>query len=93
LSPNVRMASAELLNRHLAAVIDLHGQLKQANWNVRGPTFIAIHKLLDTVAGEAESYSDLIAERAPGLGSVAAGTVQVATECSFVVPYPLRIAD
>jgi hypothetical protein len=30
LSENVRMLTSELLNRHLAAAIDLHGQLKQA---------------------------------------------------------------
>ncbi len=93
LSENIRTQAVELLNRHLAAAIDLHGQLKQAHWNVRGPAFIAVHELFDKVAGEAESYSDLIAERAAGLGGVAEGTVQVAAERSFLVPYPLRIAD
>ncbi|MGD0642414.1 MAG: DNA starvation/stationary phase protection protein Dps [Roseiarcus sp.] len=93
LSENIRTQTVELLNRHLAAAIDLHGQLKQAHWNVRGPAFIAVHELFDKVAGEAESYSDLIAERAAGLGGVAEGTVQVAAERSFLVPYPLRIAD
>ena len=93
LSANIRTQAVELLNRHLAAAIDLHGQLKQAHGNVRGPTFIAVHELFDRVAGEAESYSDRIAERAAGLGGVAEGTVQVATERSFLIPYPLRIAD
>jgi starvation-inducible DNA-binding protein len=93
LSQNIRTQSVELLNRHLAAAIDLHGQLKQAHWNVRGPSFIGVHALFDKVAGEAESYSDLIAERAAGLGGAAEGTVQVASERSFLIPYPLRIAD
>ena len=93
LSENIRTQAAEILNRHVAAAIDLHAQLKQAHWNVRGPTFIAVHELFDKVAGEAESYSDLLAERAAGLGAVAEGTVQVAAERSFLVPYPLRIAD
>jgi starvation-inducible DNA-binding protein len=96
LSENVRTQTAEILNRHLAAAIDLHGQLKQAHWNVRGPTFIAVHGLFDKVAEEAEeaeSYSDLLVERAAGLGAVAEGTVRVAAERSFLVPYPLRIAD
>ena len=35
----------------------------------------------------------MLAERAAGLGAVAEGTVQVAAERSFLVPYPLRIAD
>lgn len=93
LSENIRAQSAELLNRHLAAAIDLHGQVKQAHWNVRGPGFMAIHQLFDAVSGVVEAYSDMIAERAGGVGSTAYGTVQVATEQSFLVPYPLGIAD
>jgi starvation-inducible DNA-binding protein len=58
LSENIRAQAAELLNRHLAAAIDLHGQIKQAHWNLRGPTFIAIHELFDKVAIDAEAYSD-----------------------------------
>lgn len=93
LPENIRAQSVELLNTHLAAAIDLHGQVKQAHWNVRGPGFIAIHELFDKVAEDVESYSDLLAERAAGLGGTARGTVQVATECSFLVPYPLGVAD
>jgi hypothetical protein len=51
LSENIRFKSAELLNRHLAAAIDLHAQVKQAHWNVRGPAFIAIHELFDSRGG------------------------------------------
>jgi len=93
LSENVRAQSVELLNKHLAAAIDLHAQLKQAHWNVRGLGFIAIHELFDKVSVEAENYSDLIAERAGGLGGTAHGTIQVAVERSFLIPYPLGIAD
>jgi DNA-binding ferritin-like protein len=93
LSENIRTDTSELLNSDLAAAIDLHGQLKQAHWSVRRPSFIAVHGLFDRVAGEAETYSDLLAGRAAGLGAVAEGTVQVATERSFLVPYPLRISD
>jgi hypothetical protein len=38
LSENIRAQSVELLNKHLAAAIDLHAQVKQAHWNVRGPS-------------------------------------------------------
>jgi starvation-inducible DNA-binding protein len=93
LSENVRAQSAELLNVHLAAAIDLHGQLKKAHWNVRGPTFIAVHELFDKVAETVEDYADQITERAAGLRAIAEGTVQVAAERSVLVPYPLRIAD
>src|SRR6185437_7986506 len=93
LSENIRAKSVELLNKHLAAAIDLHGQVKQAHWNVRGPAFIAVHELFDKVADVVEEQSDTIAERAAALGGTAQGTVQVAAERSFLVPYALGIAD
>jgi hypothetical protein len=49
LSENIRTQSVALLNKQLAAAIYLHGQIKQAHWNVRGPNFIAIHQLFDKV--------------------------------------------
>ena len=93
LSENIRAQSIELLNKHLAAAIDLHAQVKQAHWNVRGPAFIAVHELFDKVAVEVENYSDTIAERAGALGGTANGTIQVAVERSFLVPYALGIGD
>jgi starvation-inducible DNA-binding protein len=93
LPAKIRAQSIELLNKHLAAAIDLHAQVKQAHWNVRGPNFIAVHELFDKVSVEAESYSDLLAERAGALGGTAHGTIQVAVEHSFLVRYALGIAD
>jgi starvation-inducible DNA-binding protein len=93
LSEAIRQKSVELLNRHLAAAIDLHAQVKQAHWNVRGANFIAIHELFDKVADAAEGYSDTIAERAAQLGGTAEGTVQTAAERSFLSPYELGVAD
>lgn len=93
LSEEIRVQSVELLNLHLAAAIDLHAQMKQAHWNVRGPGFIAIHELFDRVSTEVENFSDLLAERAAGLGGTANGTIQVAVKNSFLVHYPLGVAD
>jgi starvation-inducible DNA-binding protein len=93
LSENIRAQSIELLNQHLAAAIDLHAQMKQAHWNVRGPGFIAIHELFDKVSVEVENYSDIIAERAGGLGGTAQGIIQSVAEQTFLAPYPLGIAD
>ncbi|WP_293868475.1 DNA starvation/stationary phase protection protein Dps [uncultured Alsobacter sp.] len=89
----IREASVAVLNRHLAAAIDLHAQIKQAHWNVVGPGFIAVHELFDAIAGLVEDQSDLIAERARTLGGTAQGTIQVASTHSFLVPYPLGVAD
>lgn len=93
LSENIRTQSVELLNKHLAAAIDLQAQLKHAYWNVQGPNFIAIHELFDKVSTEAGNYSDMIAERASGLGGIAEGTIQLAVKRSFLVPYALNVAD
>jgi len=67
--------------------------MKQAHWNVRGPAFIAIHELFDKVSVEVENYSDLLAERARGLGGTAHGTIQAAAARSYLVPYPLGVAN
>jgi starvation-inducible DNA-binding protein len=93
LSANVREQSVQLLNKHLAAAIDLHAQVKQAHWNVRGPSFIAIHELFDKVSVVVEEFSDQVAERTGGLGGTAEGTVQAAAERSFLVPYNIGVAD
>jgi starvation-inducible DNA-binding protein len=92
LSENIRAQSVGLLNKNLAAAIDLQAQMKQAHWNVRGPGFIAIHTLFDKVASEAGGYADLLAERAGGLGGTAEGTVQTAAERTFLLRYPLGVA-
>jgi len=92
LKEEIRLKSAALLNSHLAAAIDLHAQVKQAHWNVRGAGFMAIHLLFDTVSGEVEEWSDMLAERAGQLGGTAQGTVQVVAANSFLVPYPLGLA-
>lgn len=83
----------EILNQRLADASDLKSQAKQAHWNVKGMNFIALHELFDQVATEAESYTDLIAERITTLGGVALGTVRVAAQNSSLSEYPLEIAD
>jgi starvation-inducible DNA-binding protein len=93
LNLKIRIQSVELLNKHLASAIDLHAQVKQAHWNVRGANFIAVHKLFDSVSEEVENYSDILAERAGGLGGTADGTIQVAAERTSLIVYPLGIAD
>ncbi len=89
----VREESVNILNRHLAAAIDLQAQIKQAHWNARGPGFIAIHELFDRTASLVADDADQLAERCAALGGTAAGTIQVATETSYMLRYPLAIAD
>src|SRR5213080_1867776 len=88
-----RREAIGLLNQRLADCIDLQTQCKQAHWNVKGPTFIALHKLFDEVNEAVEEYVDLLAERVVQLGGIAEGTVRVAGERSRLEEYPLDIAE
>ena len=86
-----RKQVVDLCNARLVDALDLHLQAKQAHWNVKGPSFIALHELFDKVAEEAEEFADLIAERATALGGVAEGTVQVIHKRTTLPPYPLDV--
>ena len=83
----------EILNQRLADASDLRSQAKQAHWNVKGMSFIALHELFDRVAAEADTYTDLIAERVTTLGGTALGTVRLAAEKSTLAEYPHEITD
>jgi starvation-inducible DNA-binding protein len=87
-----RAAAVQLLNELLANLIDLQLQAKQAHWNVKGPNFIALHELFDSVAEEAEEFVDTVAERIAALGGRAEGTIGVVGQRSKLASYPLEIA-
>ena len=81
-----------LCNARLADAIDLQTQVKQAHWNVKGPDFIALHKLFDEINEEVEEYVDLTAERVVQLGGIAEGTARLAVKTSKLSEYPTEIA-
>jgi starvation-inducible DNA-binding protein len=93
LPAEVRTSVVNLLNRRLADCIDLQTQCKQAHWNVKGPSFIGLHKLFDDINSDMEEYVDLLAERVIQLGGVAEGTARCAAERSSLSEYPLDIFD
>ncbi len=82
-----------LMNQRLASAVDLQMQMKQAHWNVKGPSFIGLHELFDKVDEAVESYVDMIAERIVQLGGIAEGTVRVSASRTRLSEYPLEIAD
>ena len=92
LPEGIRAQVVDLLNQRLADAIDLGTQTKQAHWNVKGPHFIALHKLFDEVHGAVEDYVDLLAERVVQLGGIAAGTARIAAQRSTLPEYPHAIA-
>src|SRR5262249_26256657 len=93
LSPAVRTKVIDLLNARLADAIDLQTQIKQAHWNVKGPNFIALHKLFDEINESVLEYVDELAERAVQLGGVAAGTARAVAQRTTLSEYPADAAD
>jgi starvation-inducible DNA-binding protein len=91
LPESTRIEIVGLLNRRLADCIDLQTQCKQAHWNVKGPTFIALHELFDEINEAVEEYVDLLAERAVQLGGTAEGTAGIVAQRSTLLDYPLTI--
>jgi starvation-inducible DNA-binding protein len=83
----------DLLNQQLADTFDLHSQVKQAHWNVKGPQFIALHELFDDLAENLVEHIDTIAERAVTLGGQALGTARMAAASSRIPDYPSGMAD
>jgi starvation-inducible DNA-binding protein len=92
LSESIRVEVIPLLNQRLAECIDLQTQCKQAHWNVKGPSFIGLHKLFDEINESVEQYVDLIAERIVQLGGIAEGTIGAVEGRSSLIDYPLTIS-
>ena len=93
LPEDTKTALVETLNTALATTNDLHSQVKQAHWNIKGPQFFARHELFDTMAGRLRDFADVIAERATTLGGYANGTSRLTGANSKLPEYDLRAVD
>jgi len=91
LKSNTRTTVITLLNERVADAIDLKLAVKQAHWNIRGPSFIAIHELLDQIAARIEEHGDTMAERVVQLGGTAVGTVQAVAKATSLPAYPIDV--
>ena len=93
LPEKVRIQMITLLQERLADALDLGSQAKQAHWNVKGPSFIALHELFDEVYEHVDDHVDMLAERIIQFGGVAEGTIRVAAKRSQLPEYPLTLAS
>jgi starvation-inducible DNA-binding protein len=82
LPPHIRKEAIGVLNQTVAELFDLFARIKQAHWNVRGTTFIGLHKLLDEFAATIMEHIDIAAERATALGGVVEGSLRESAENS-----------
>ena len=91
LKSNTKTAMIGLCNARLADAIDLSLAVKQAHWNLKGPTFIAVHELLDMLREHLDTNVDTVAERVAQLDGVALGTSQTVSDKSELHAYPTDI--
>jgi len=83
-----RARIAVALDAALADGLDLHGAVKSAHWNVKGPLFPSLHPLLETIALGLAEHNDEVAERGVTLGGRAHGTARHVASASRLAPYP-----
>jgi starvation-inducible DNA-binding protein len=88
LSETARAEISRALSATLADGLDLHGQIKVAHWNVKGPHFAAFHPLFETFAVGLAVHNDVVAERAVTLGAQIHGTVRHVAAHSRLPEYP-----
>jgi len=82
-----------ILQNRLTALIDLSLTLKHIHWNVVGPAFIGVHKMLDPQYAGVQLMVDATAERMATLGGVPSGLPSFIVETRTWDDYALGRAD
>ena len=76
--PGIDVAEGQKLAKQLQSCLhnlnDLHLTLKHAHWNVVGPKFIGVHKMLDPQVDAVREMTDTVAERMATMGVPPVGT-------------------
>jgi len=85
-APLVRKEAVGVLNHTVAELFDLFVHIKRVCWNVRGVSFIGLHRFLDEFARRTLDDLDAAAELALALG----GTVEGARRHSAMLPPPKK---
>jgi starvation-inducible DNA-binding protein len=85
---NARKTAIAALAARMADGIDLALAIKHAHWNVRGPQFIAVHEMLDTLRTEIDDHVDTMAERISQLAGSPQGTLQGVAGATALPAYP-----
>jgi DNA-binding ferritin-like protein (oxidative damage protectant) len=81
---DARKKSVAILNTVLASDSVLYTKTRNYHWNVTGPTWRDLHKLLEEQYLALAESNDEIAERARSLGGNAVGTMTEFLQCSKI---------
>jgi starvation-inducible DNA-binding protein len=92
LEPEAAKQVAELLQDRLVALNDLQLTLKHVHWNVVGPNFIGVHRMLDPQVDAVRTMVDEAAERIATLGYEPLGTAGTIVRDRTWDDYPLNRA-
>ncbi len=93
LSTEATTRLVESLQDRLGSLTDLHLTLKHVHWNVVGPTFVAVHEMLDPQVDAVRLMADDVAERIATLGGVPVGTPGALVERRGWSDYAVGRAD
>jgi starvation-inducible DNA-binding protein len=93
LPSNTRTSVIQVLNSRLADLTDLKLAVKHAHWNVKGPSFIGLHKMFDEFSAELDTHIDAVAERVTALGGTAQGTLAETVKASSQPAFPTDVVD
>jgi starvation-inducible DNA-binding protein len=93
LSPDAGARVAEILQERLTTLVELGLTLKHIHWNVVGPSFIGVHKMLDPQHAGVQLMVDATAERMATLGGVPSGLPGHIVETRRWDDYDLGRAD
>src|SRR5262245_13517248 len=93
LSADDGTAVARLLQERLNSLTDLMLTLKHVHWNVVGPHFIAVHKMIDPHVDAVRLMVDTLAERIATLGVAPVGTPGALVTARTWDDYSLGRAD
>ncbi len=93
LSISIRENVLGRIQAHLSDCLDLFTQLKQAQWNVKGPHFFGLHEQFRKSASACLRHCDVLAERITALGGRADGTARIVAAQSTLTEFPLDTRD
>ena len=78
----------DALQEVLVDLTELHGQSKQAHWNLVGRNFRDLHRQLDEIIDEARAFSDTIAERLRALHAMPDGRSSTVAATTTLPEFP-----
>jgi starvation-inducible DNA-binding protein len=90
LDESTAQKACSILQDRLTALTDLHLTLKHIHWNVVGPGFIAVHKMLDPQVDTVRLQADAIAERIAAMGGEPVGTPGAVAQARSWPDYAIR---